>query len=81
MQISQKNLSKIRAIRAAYIAKGVEGVEPAKAAEVVSAVLRAAVADAVGKVIKADAGFVNALIYGACVEVQPELVEEKGGAK
>ena len=79
MTISQKNTSKLRALRAAYIAGGINGVDPVKAADVVTAVLRAAVAETVGKVVKADAGFVNALIYGACVEIQPELVAEEGG--
>lgn len=81
MTISQKNISKLRTLRAAYIAGGINAVDPVKAADVVTAVLRAAVAETVGKVIKADAGFVNALVYSACVEIQPELIETEGSKK
>lgn len=79
MQISQKNASKLRTLRAAYIAGGINAVDPVKAADVVTAVLRSVVADEVGKTVKADVGFVNALVYSACVEIQPELIETEGG--
>ena len=79
MQISHKNASKLRTLRAAYIAGGINAVDAVKAADVVTAVLRSVVADEVGKTVKADAGFVNALVYSACVEIQPELIETEGG--